>query len=418
MIDHLEELRGRFTRKEDVDEGQLAALRTDPNPEVRKLAVRLAFEQAMRPALDAIAGALAAEGRWDTEADWVSRGAQLARYDEPVPYMLKHVGLDAIRRGDLEQAVTLLFHAVVWAMRQGQSGDPRSRRLMRYALDPDFDAAYEAISARLSLPRYYRPAGEKKRVAVMIPFDREGNSVGLVGLGITAGLCERGLDAFVVTTGMLESPPDTPQRRALEKAGSRLIEPGGQSSLERALWLMDFFEREPVDAVLYLSDPQDAVPRICEIVGLANAQLFMNAAYEHRTGRLDAILETVELEQVARSLRPDIAVFIPTGIVRDREIREATPGRRADYSVPEDAVVLATFGRLSKLSQRGFLEAVTTILRREPKAMWLIGGAGNADEGGAIHGALRSADLGDRFINLGVVGDEMPRRLKDERRVS
>ncbi len=412
MSDALEELRRRFTRKEDVDDGELAQLRADPNPEVRKLAVRIAFEQAMRPALDAIAGALAAEGRWDTEADWVSRGAQLARYDEPVPYMLKHVGLDAIKRGDLDRAITMLFHAVVWAMRQGQSGDPRSRRLMRYALDPDFDAAYEAIAARMSVPRYYRTTGEKKRVAVMIPFDREGNSVGLGGLGIAAGLCERGFDAFVVTTGMLQSPSDTPQRRALEKAGSRLIEPGGQSSLERAFWLMDFFEREPVDAVFYVSDPQDAVPRLCEIVGLANAQLFMNAAYEHRTGRLDAIIETVEPEQVVRSLRPDIALFIPTGIVRDREIREAKSARRADYKVPEEAVVLATFGRLSKLSQRGFLEAVTTILRAEPSAVWIIAGAGNADEAGAIHEALGEANCTDRVINLGVVGNEMAPVLK------
>jgi glycosyltransferase involved in cell wall biosynthesis len=410
--DRLESLRLRWDRKEDVDETELAELRNDADPAVRALAARVAFEQAMRPALDAIAGSLAAEARWDTEAEWVARGAQLARYDEPVPYMLKELGLAAIQRLDLDQAITMLFNSMVWAMRQGQSGDPRSRRLMRYALDPDFDAAYEAIAARMSMPRYYTTKSAKKRVAVLIPFDRDGNSVGLVSSGITVGLCERGIDAFVVTTRMLDSPSDTLQRKALEAAGSRLIEAEGQSSLEKTMWLLDYFEREPVDAVLYISDPQDVVPRLCEIIGLANAQIFMNAAYEHRTGRLDAVIETVEPEQVARSLRPDIATFIPTGIVRDRAIIDAAPANRAEYKAAEDAVILTTFGRLSKLAQRGFLEAVTTILQTEPKAVWMLAGAGNTEEAGAIHAALKAAGVEDRIIDLGARAGEIPALLK------
>jgi glycosyltransferase involved in cell wall biosynthesis len=407
----LESLHLRWDRKEDVDEAELAEAYSDSNPEVRKLAARIAFEQAMRPALDAIAGALAAEARWDTEADWVSRGAQLARYDEPIPYMLKEIGLAAIRRADLDQAINLLYNSMVWAMRQGQAGDPRSRRLMRYALDPDFDAAYEAIAARISLPRYYKPRSEKKRVAVLIPFDRDGNSVGLVSAGITVGLCARGFDAFIVTTRMLDSPSDTLQRKSLTAAGSRLVEAEGQTPLEKTLWLLDYFEREPVDAVLYVSDPQDVVPRLCEIIGLANAQIFMNAAYEHRTGRLDAIIETVEPQQVERSLRPDIAIFVPTGIVRDRAIVEAAPAKRSEFNASEDAVILATFGRLSKLAQRGFLEAVTAILQAEPSAVWMLAGAGNADEAGAIHAALKAAGVEKRIIDLGHRSGEIPALL-------
>ncbi|MGH7715040.1 MAG: glycosyltransferase, partial [Vulcanimicrobiaceae bacterium] len=246
----------------------------------------------------------------------------------------------------------------------------------------------------------------------MIPFDRDGNSVGLVGAGITVGLCERGIDAFVVTTRMLDSPSDTAQRKALTASGSRLVEAEGQTSLEKTMWLLDYFEREPVDAVLYISDPQDVVPRLCEIVGLANAQLFMNAAYEHRTGRLDAIIQTVEPEQIARSPRGDISVFIPSGIVRDRAIIEASPESRAEYKTSEDAVILATFGRLSKLAQRGFLEAVTAILVAEPKAVWMLAGAGNADEAGAIHAALKAAALENRIIDLGHRSSEIPALLK------
>src|SRR5579872_6353920 len=358
MNDPREALRLRWDRKDDVEESELAQLRHDADPEIRRLAARITFEQSMRPALDAVANSLAAEARFDTEADWVSRGAQLARYDEPVPFMLKQIGIATIARGDLDTATTLLFNALIWAMRQGQSGDERSRRLMRYAIDPDFDSAFEAIAARLSMPRYYRPKPGKRRVAVVIPFDRDGNSVGIVTAGITVGLCERGVDAFIVTTRMLNSPPDTAQRTALEAAGSRLIEAEGESSLDRTLWLLDYFEREPVDAVLYFSDPQDVVPRLCEIVGLANVQIFVNAAYEHLSGRLDAIIHTIEPQQIESAVRPDIGLFIPTGIARDRVIAKAAPARRSDFGVPDDAIVLTTFARLSKLTQRGFLDAV------------------------------------------------------------
>jgi len=408
----LDDLRNRWDRKEDVDEARLRSLFENTDERVRALAVRMMFEQTMRPALDAIANALAAEGRWDVEADWVSKGAQLARHDEPVPLMLKGAGLAALARGDLDAATNLLFHAMVVAMRKGQAGNARSRRLMRYAHDPDFDRAYETIASRLSAPRYYRPQGERLRVAVMIPFDREGNSVGLVAGGLVVGLCQRGIDAFIVTTGMVPSPPGTSQRQAIEAVGSCLIEPPAGSILEKTQWLLDHFERDPVHAVVYLSDPQDVVPRLCEIVGLANAQLFVNAAFEHRTGRLDAVIQTVEPTQIERSVRKEIATFVATGIVRDRAILSAVPAKREDLGIAPEAVVLATFGRLSKLAQRGFLEATMAILQAEPKAIWMIAGGGSDDEMGAIDAAARTAAVEKRIVRLGEQGTAIPSLLK------
>ncbi len=412
MNDRHEALRLRWDRKDDVDESELAQLRQDTDPEIRRLATRITFEQTMRSALDAVANSLAAEARFDAEADWVSRGAQLARYDEPVPFMLKQIGIATIARGDLDMATTLLFNALVWAMRQGQSGDERSRRLMRYAIDPDFDSAFEAIAARISMPRYYRPKAGKRRVAVVIPFDRDGNSVGIVTAGITVGLCERGVDAFIVSTRMLNSPPDTVQRKNLDAAGSRIVEAEGASALERTLWLLDYFEREPVDAVIYFSDPQDVVPRLCEIIGLANVQIFVNAAYEHFSGRLDAIIHTIEPQQIESAVRPDIGLFIPTGIARDRVIAEAAPARRSDFGVPDDAIVLTTFARLSKLTQRGFLDAVAMILREEPKAIWLVAGAGSAEEFGTIRDTLTASRVEDRVNFLGTRSAEIPSLLR------
>ncbi|MBV8424172.1 MAG: glycosyltransferase family 4 protein, partial [Candidatus Eremiobacteraeota bacterium] len=412
MNDRVEALRIRWDRKEDVEEAELARLRDDPDPAIRLLAARMTFEAAARPALEAIARAFGAEGQWNDDTQWVAASAQLARADEPVPYMLKAAGIAAVRRGDLDDAITFLTHAMAWAMRLGQSGDPRSRRLMRYALDPDFDAAYEAIAARMSLPRYYNPPEGKQRVAVLIPFDREGNSVGLAAAGFAAALCKRGFDAFVVSTRMVDSAPETEQRRWLHVAGSRFIEAGGQTTLERIAWLLDFFERDPVHAAVYMSDPQDPLPRLCEIIGLANVQLFINMAYEHRTGRLDALVQTVEPQQVERSLRPDVAVFVPSAVARDREIVAAMPASRAELGIPADAVILATFGRLSKLAQRGFLEAVTTILRDEPSAIWMIAGAGVKAELDAITGAIDGAGVRERVVILGERGSEIPALLK------
>ncbi|MBV8424464.1 MAG: glycosyltransferase, partial [Candidatus Eremiobacteraeota bacterium] len=410
MSTRAEELRLRWSRKEDVEADELTALLADADAEVRLLAARIDFEAKMRPALDALARSLGADKRFDAEAEWVAQGARLARYDEPMPYLLKAVGLGAMRSGDLENAVHFLFNSMIWAMRQGQAGDPRSRRLMRYALDPDFDRAYEEIAARISLPRYNRPPSGKTRVAVIIPFDLDGNSVGLVGTGIAAGLCKRGMDAFLVTTRMLDSP-QTAHRRSLLQAGSRLVEAQGQTSLQKILWLLDYFEREPVHAAFYLCDPQDVVPRVCEIIGLANAQVYMNAAYEHRTGRFDVIIETVEPQQVGRSFHPEIARFIPTGIARDAAIRNAEPAARSTFGIPDDAVILATFGRISKAAQGGFLQAAATILQANPKAVWLIAGLGYAEEEATIRSALRSVHVDDRFINIGVRTD-IPALLK------
>jgi glycosyltransferase involved in cell wall biosynthesis len=55
---------------------------------------------------------------------------------------------------------------------------------------------------------------------------------------------------------------------------------------------------------------------------------------------------------------------------------------------------------------------VTTILAAEPKAIWMVAGAGNAEEAAAIHAALKAAGVENRIIDLGPRAAEIPSLLK------
>lgn len=325
--------------------------------------------------------------------------------DTRLPYieLLKGVGLRAVRLGAFEDAMRYLQQAVDEAGRVGQLQDSLSRTAMRFLHDEEIDRALDQLS------RNFKPVGTKPpepplKVAILTSAIIDENAPSIVVYKFALGLRKRGFDVRIVSTEYGNSTEGEMMRRVASSGVPTYFNPGvasGGSFTERVQALLSHFESDPVHTAYYLVTPMDNVAKLAGCIGLAPAQIWDAFAYEPHAGKYTFMCHGVSPQQESHTLWPGRSRYVGSFVAMSHELDEAVAYDRALLGLPQDAIVLSTFGRMEKCISSEYTQALSRILALHRNAYLVLAGPGSQENLAIIQSAFVNAGVADRVLYLG-----------------
>jgi glycosyltransferase involved in cell wall biosynthesis len=370
----LQEMQRRVDWKEDVDEEEIRAHLQSSNAAVRRLAHLSLVKTLMRRGLEHAGSAAALEDyQQQSTLDFISALATLSDVDVPLIEMLKQVGIRAIAAGKIDEGFKWLEEACVRAVITGQCRDPRSRRAFKYAHDAEIDKTLEHVAARFTPPAFaQRAPGARRRMIVVCSKIVDQDAPSLVTVERAKGFRDLGFDVRVLSTGFGGTHGKESRTAAkFARLGIPWINAPKAKPTEQVASIVAYMNENPADVAVFMPSSIDLVAKLLGCVGIAPVQSWDNRALEPLAGKYDLINQSLSPEQEQHTAWPGRSRYTGAYVAMGDEIDAALPLPRQAFGVPDDAIVLATFGRIEKCANLEYLEPVTAVLAGEPQA-WLV----------------------------------------------
>lgn len=407
-----EELLQCLAEKEDLEERDVFEFWESSNEQDRLLARKAVAKTLIRRALAATAELACKQHYEDPDTlSAIEALANIADVEEPYIETLKQLGLRAVAGERFEDAMQFLQKAIIRAILASNQRDSRSRRAMRYIYDEQIEAAVNELAVSFSAPPGRRSVESPLRLVVLCTAiqDEDGPTVLTYKRAVHFG--QAGFDVEVVSTDIASSANSRMSLR-LQEAGIPLHQAVGDTFKQKAEWLLSYFTTHPANAVSYAVLPHDLLAKLMSCIGVAPVQTYDCLAFEPLVGKYDLICHGVSVMQEVQTRWPGRSRYFGNLIAMAEEIDAATPLPRETLGVPEDAVLLATFGRMTKCDKPEYLEALARILAAEPRAWLILAGRDNFDVFPSIERHFRSHGVADRVRFLGPRQEDGPRLLK------
>ena len=387
----------------DVKDTELAEVRDllDGGADEREAALTALLRTHVRRAA-VWAGELARLGDFASTATLDAFRTLTALSDDELPLIEAHkaLGIRYARIGELEEAMRYL-HSVGSNVEMTQRRhDARARRALRYFADPEIDRALAALAAHFTPVTAKPSAPTPKRLAIVVSGLLDDNAQATTALRLAEGFRDVGYELDLVSSEYGDSTASATLARAQSARFRREARAARGRFRERVDGVRAIFEAHPVHGALFMTTAADVIAKLVSAIGVAPVQFFGNTGHEPHCGKFDRIFQSVSEEQVTTTHWPGKSVYVGAFVALAPEIERAHAHERSALNVADDAVVLATFGRLLKCSN-AYLAAVRRILVAAPDAVLLIAGPSIAPDVDAARAAVSAMGLNDRVRLLG-----------------
>ncbi len=408
----LDEVRIAIANCEDVRESDVAALLESSDKAAREAALTALTRTRIREALVSCAW-LAHEQGYTNQSTLtaVQHLASLSDIDEPLIEVMKALGVAATSAGRFDEAMKLLQEATDRAARAGLRRDPRSRRSVHFAHDREVDEAVRSLAARVEVPRIAEPSKSPFRIAITCSAiqDEDGPTVIIV---MRAEHFRRlGYEVDVVSTEMVQTHSAHFLQR-LQAAGARFYALSSGSPTERTIALVRHFMEHPVHAISWTTSAYDNLGKLGACMNLAPVQSWDNRSIEPFVGNFDLVYQGVSPSQETTTNWPGLSKYYGSSVAMAEQIDAAPPLARATLGVPDDAVLLGTFGRMEKANTDAYLLALESVLKRNPNAWLILAGRDALGAADSISRFFSTRGLGDRVRYLGPRQSDAPALVK------
>ncbi|MGA7569783.1 MAG: glycosyltransferase [Candidatus Aquilonibacter sp.] len=407
----IEQLRDAITECLDVEEGDVRKFLDSPDRDTRLLATLAIARTKIRQALYATAR-LAKEHNYQDQASVsaVERIATLSDIDEPFIETLKQIGIQAAAAGRFDGAMQYLQLATSRGAVSGQRRDKRSRRVIAYGHDREIDAAIASLARFFSAPLLRVPPIEPFRIAITCSAVQDEDGPTVVILKRAEHFKRMGIDVSVVSSAITGSSPSKLQK--LAELGVPFFHPPTEPIKERVEWLIAHFQANPVHAISWTTSLYDNVGKLGATIGLAPVQAWENRSLEPFIGKWDLIFQGVDPRQEEITEWPGLSKYYGSSVMMGEEIDAASPLPRSYLGVPDDAVTLATFGRMEKCNTDTYLDALSLILRSDRRAWLVLAGRDGLDAVASMKRRFEADGVWNRVRYLGPRQAEAPALAK------
>lgn len=405
----LDELRAALDECLDVEEQDVREMLSSTVRDVRILASLAVARTKIRQALYAAAH-LAKEQEYQNQnsVTAVERLAGLSDVDEPFIEMLKQCGIQAAAAGRFNAAMQYLQGATTRGAVMGQRRDKRSRPLIRYGRDREIDAAIVSLARLLPKPLLAIPPLEPFRIAITVSGIQDEDGPTVVIMKRAEHFRRLGYEVDIVSTGAAETNSPAKLQR-LAGLGVRIFTPPASTDIKsRMEWLIAHFQQNPVHAISWTTSLYDNLGKLGAVIGLAPVQAWENRSLEPFIGNFDLVYQGVDKRQEEVTEYPGRSKFYGQAVMMGEEIDAASPLPRASIGVPEDAVLIGSFGRMEKCNTTPFLDAMSLILKSEPRAWLVLAGRDGLGAIAALQARFQAEGVWDRVRYLGPRQDDAP----------
>jgi glycosyltransferase involved in cell wall biosynthesis len=408
---NLEQLREALAECLDVDERDVKEFLDSPVRDVRVLAALVVARTKIRQALYATAS-LAKEHDYldQSSVSAVERLAALSDIDEPFIETLKQIGIRAAAAGRFDGAMQYLQLATTRGAVSGQRRDKRSRSVIAYGHDREIDAAIASLARLFPAPVLRVPPAEPFRIAITCSAVQDEDGPTVVIMKRAEHFKRLGIDVSVVASGSAGSSPS--KLAKLGELGVPFFHPPSENMKERVDWLIAHFQQYPVHAISWTTSLYDNVGKLCATIGLAPVQSWENRSLEPFIGKWDLIFQGVDPRQEEITEWPGLSKYYGSSVMMGEEIDAATPLARSYLGVPDEAVILATFGRMEKCNTETYLDALSLILRADRRAWLVLAGRDGLDAIASLQRRFQAEGVLDRVRYLGPRQAEAPALAK------
>jgi len=396
----------------DVEERDVQEFLESENRELRVLAAVAVARTGIRRALDATVRLAQEHGYRDqASVSAAERLAGLSDIDEPFIRLLKAIGIQAAQAGNVAPAMQYLQQATTRGAVSGQRRDKRSRANIRYGHDREIDAAIASLAQHFRAPRMAVPPIEPFRIVITCSGIQDEDGPTVVITKRAEHFKRLGMDVRIVSTGGSET--NSPSKLArLHERGIPFFHPPAGDAVQRVQWLIEHFDKHPAHAITWTTSLYDNIGKLAATIGLAPVQAWENRSLEPFIGKFDLVFQSVDKRQEEITEWPGISKYYGGSSLMADEIDAALPMARSSLGVPEDAILLGTFGRMEKCNTTPYLDALSLALKADARA-WLV--LAGRDALGAV--AAMSARFGaegvlDRVRFLGPRQSDGPALVK------
>lgn len=395
----------------DVSEPDVAGLAASADPGARQLARAAYARSAIRRAL-AACGELAREQHYGEQSTLkaIQVLAGISDWDEPYVETLKQLGIQAADKGEIDLAMRYLQEAIFRGFSSGQRRAARSRRSMRYAHDAEIHAALERLAGSFVSPPFRPPSDRLKVVGLCTALaDEDGPTVMTVKR--MEYFKDEGFEVELVSTE-LGSSANTKMSERMRSLGIpvALTPPGTWE--QRIRWLIAYFANRPADVLVYMTSAQDNLAKLAACIGLAPVQTWDVRALEPQCGKFDLMHNGISPDQETKTRWPGISRYTHPSAAMAEDVDAAVPFERADLELPQNGVLLGTFGRVEKANTPAYLEATAAILRQHPSALLLFAGPDSMNALPEMMRFYQAHGVAERVRYLGRRQSDGPRLIK------
>jgi len=405
---NLDELRAALTECLDVEEDDVRTLLESPERETRVLATLAIARTKIRQAL-AAAARLAREHNYQDQSALtaVERLAGICDIDEPFIEVLKQIGIQAAAAGRFDAAMQYLQTATTRGAITGQRRDKRSRPAIRYGHDREIDAAIASLTRLFKTPQLRIPPIEPFRIAITCSGIQDEDGPTVLIMKRAEHFKKLGYEVSVVASGGSETNSPVKLER-LAALGIPFFRPPAPETRARVDWLIAHFEQHPAHAISWTTSLYDNVGKLAAAIGLAPVQTWENRSLEPFVGKFDLVYQGVDSRQEQVTEWPGISKYYGSSVMMGEEIEAATPLPRASIGVPEDAVLLGTFGRMEKANTSTYLDAMSAILKSDRRAWLVLAGRDGLDALASMQRRFAAEGVLDRVRVLGPRQSDAP----------
>ncbi|MGA7747825.1 MAG: glycosyltransferase [Candidatus Aquilonibacter sp.] len=405
---NLDELRDAVAECLDVEEDDVRALLESEDRDARVLATVALARTKIRQAL-AAAARLAREHNYQDQASVtaVERLANLSDIDEPFIETLKQIGIQAAAAGRFDAAMQYLQLATTRGAVIGQRRDKRSRQAIRYGHDREIDAAIASLAGLFKTPHLPIPEIEPFRIAITCSGIQDEDGPTVLIMKRAEHFKKLGYDVSVVASGGSETNSQIKLGR-LAAMGVPFFYPPSKEIKARADWLIAHFEQHPVHAISWTTSLYDNLGKLGATIGLAPVQAWENRTLEPFIGKFDLVYQGVDSRQEQVTEWPGISKYYGSSVMMGEEMDAAMPLPRSSIGVPEDAVLLGTFGRMEKCNTSTYLDAMSLILKSDQRAWLLLAGRDGLDAIASLQRRFAAEGVLDRVRILGPRQSDAP----------
>lgn len=408
MTLNLDELRIALAECLDVEEDDVRELLESGERDARVLAVVALARTKVRQALFA-AARLAREHNYQDQASVtaVERLANLSDIDEPFIETLKQIGIQAAVGGRFDAAMQYLQLATTRGAIMGQRRDKRSRPAIRYGHDREIDAAIASLVRFFKTPHLQVPPMEPFRIAITCSGIQDEDGPTVLIMKRAEHFKKLGYDVSVVASGGSETNSQ-PKLARLAAMGVPFFHPPSSEIKARADWLIAHFEQHPVHAISWTTSLYDNLGKLAATIGLAPVQAWENRSLEPFIGKWDLVYQGVDKRQEELTAWPGLSKYYGSSVMMADEIDAAVPLPRASIGIPQDAVLLGTFGRMEKCNTQTYMDAMSQVLKANPRAWLLLAGRDGLGAVAAMQQRFQAEGVLDRVRYLGPRQNDAP----------
>ncbi len=390
----------------------VAAQLSDGAADVRTLAQAAIARTKIRQALESCARLAELQGYSDQATlGAVERLAQISDVDVPYLATLKGLGLQAAKAGQVDRAMDLLQGTVSRAIAAGQRRDSKSRQAMRFTYDPEIGGAIQLLARQFSGPNTEPKARSPLRLVVVSSGLQDEDAPSIVTLKRSVAFRQAGFEIEIVSTELGNSNGTAMLSKALAVGIPFTPIPPG-TWRQRVAWTTNFFAANAADAVMYEASGMDLFAQLLAAIRMAPVQVWGNKGFEPQAGAYEIVAQNLSPNQERETRWPGVSKFYGAAIALADEIDAAVPFERAELNLPSDAIVLGTFGRTEKCISDTYIQALSEILRSDPRTQLLLAGPDNLKQIELILERFNAAGVRDRVHYLGRRQSDAARLVK------